>query len=133
MASRKVGAKITGCHTGVVFEHLREMALVREPGGQSYLAEGAAGVRDFAGRELDPESADVLADGASEMPAKERCQINRVNAHTVRYFLVGHVLAEPGMKKFASLVEPTRQLFLRRFRFHVSELRQNFEGKTFNR
>src|SRR4051812_18348783 len=76
-AAGKIGAKYTGRHPGLIFEDLREMTLIGKSCGQSDFTKRLVGVGNFAGRELDPQAADVFANGATEMSAEKRREINR--------------------------------------------------------
>ena len=61
------------------------MALIVEPGGQRDLFYRLVSFGQLLNRKIQPQTPDVLADGAIKLFAESLCQVSRVNSDNLRY------------------------------------------------
>ena len=114
------------------FEGFIEMALVGKTGGERDFAERRFGRRNLPVGKLDAQTAHVFADGAAEFPAKNACQVNRMNADNAGDVFDKKRTGKIRVQKFAGLFEPARNILFSRTGAAARGFRENFQNQTFD-
>src|SRR6266851_4547597 len=92
-------AVFAGSHPGLAFEGGREMALIAIASRGRDLDEGSIGSREFAAGPLDPQTPEVVADCAVEMPAERPRQVGGVYTGGRRDLVEREAFREPVVEK----------------------------------
>src|SRR5438034_5009082 len=72
-------------HSQLLLERPTELTLVAKTSPQGDLHQGTAGKRQLATGKLNAQPANILPHRASETPAKQARQVDRMNRHFLRH------------------------------------------------
>jgi hypothetical protein len=106
LARSKVPMEFAGGYPHLSSEGLRKVALVRESCINSYFRKRAVRCGEFAGGEVDPQPAQVVAQGRAEMATKGACEMGLVDVNGRGDLAKRKVVSEPVVHQVASPQEP---------------------------
>lgn len=132
-ASAVQSAECRRGYSHVTLESFREVALVGEAGVQSDLDQWRLRSSEPPAGCLDPELADVFAQGAALMLPERACEVVCRDPYLCGDLAEGQIFGEMGTQQLEYAAEPTRRVCLRNLGWRPRACRQKFEDQALYR